>query len=71
MTDIFDQATEREEKDRDLALRIVRNAPQRDYEAEVCNGCQYATKSAYGKSCDAWRECLEDLQKRERSCRVS
>jgi hypothetical protein len=71
VTDIFDQATEREEKDRALALQLARNAPQRDYAAEVCNGCQYATKASWGKTCDGWKDCLQDLQRRERTCRAS
>ena len=69
MTDIFDQATEREEMERERALQAARNAPQRDYEAELCIGCQYATKTSYGRSCDGWPDCLKDLQRRERTCR--
>ena len=65
MTDIFDQATEREELERERAVQAARNAPQRDYEAELCNGCQYATKTSWGKRCDGWRDCLQDQQRRE------
>lgn len=68
MTDIYDQATAREEQEREFALQAVRNAPQRDYEAEVCLGCQYATKTAYGRACEVWKDCLQDLQRRERAC---
>ncbi len=69
MTDLFDQATFAEERDRELAIRAARNAPQRDIEAEVCNGCSYASKTAWGRSCDGWRECLEDQARRDR-CRA-
>ena len=65
MTDVFDQATFVEERERELSIRAARNAPQRDFEAEVCNGCDFVTKACYGKSCDVFRECLADLQKRE------
>jgi len=64
--DYSDKATQHEEMMREIALKQCLNRPQRDYEAEVCHGCQFVTKSAYGRSCDGWRECLEDLQKRER-----
>ena len=45
--------------------RYADTAP-RDYEGELCNGCDYATRTNYGKDCEAWTECLADLQKRER-----
>ena len=67
--DQFDRATEIEEKDRERAIRVARAAPARDYENEVCVGCSYATDSNFGKRCDAWAECLQDLQKRERAGR--
>lgn len=67
--DQFDRATEIEERDRERAIRIARATPARDYENEVCVGCSYATDSNFGKGCDAWVECLEDLQKRERAGR--
>ena len=69
MTDIFDRATEREEQDRELALRAVLSAPRRDIEAEVCDGCNYATKASWGKTCDSYRECLQDVERRERQCK--
>ena len=34
-----------------------------DIEAELCNGCEYATKASWGKTCEAWRECLQDYDK--------
>jgi len=64
--DDIDRAQHQEEMAREICLRAARNAASRDYEAEVCNGCQFANQTNYGKSCEAWRECLEDLQKRER-----
>ena len=67
--DDIERAQEREQRDRAICLHIARNAPQRDFEAEVCPGCQYATKTNYGRSCEAWRECLQDLQKRGRAAR--
>ena len=67
--DISDKATQQEEMMREIALRDARNKPARDMEAEVCNGCGYATRASWGKTCDGYRECLEDLQKRERQCK--
>ena len=69
MTDIYDLATEAEEKDRARALAIalrVAEAP-RDYEASIFPGCNYMTKTNYGKGCDGWADCLADMQKRERA----
>jgi len=65
--DDIERAQEREQQDRAICLHNARSATQRDFEAEVCPGCQYATKTNYGRACEGWRECLEDLQKRERS----
>ena len=69
--DIYDQATEREEKERELSLAAARSRAekQRDYEAEICTGCSYATRTNFGKNCEAWSECLIDLQRRERAAR--
>lgn len=64
--DDIDRAQHQEEMARTIALQAVSNRPQRDYEAELCNGCDYATKTSWGKRCDAWAECLSDLQRRER-----
>ncbi len=51
--DDIERAQEREQRDRAICLHIARNAPQRDFEADVCPGCQYATKTNYGRSCEA------------------
>ncbi len=67
--DQFDRATELEELDRARALRLALSVPARDYAAEICPGCSYATRTNYGKACEAWAECLQDLQKRERAGR--
>ena len=53
------RAQEREQKDRAIA-----GGPTRDLQAEICNGCDYATKSNWGHACESWRECLTDLQRR-------
>lgn len=67
--DDSDRATHQEELMRDISIRIASAAAPRDYPAEICPGCQFASKSNYGKTCEAWSECLEDLQKRERAGR--
>lgn len=67
--DFSDQATVREEQDRAIGLQLVRGAPVRDYPAEVCIACDFATKSNFGKSCEDWANCLQDLQRRERAGR--
>ena len=38
----------------------------RDIEAETCNGCAYSTKAAWGHTCDSWRDCRDDIEKREK-----
>lgn len=35
-----------------------------DTESAICTGCSYATKAAWGKTCDGWRECLQDYDRR-------
>ena len=67
MADDCDIASEREQKDRTLAIAIARQMPYRDYPKEVCTGCDYATKSNHGQSCESWADCLKDLQRRERN----
>lgn len=67
--DMFDQATAIEERQRDAAIAIVRSRPARDFESEICTGCSYATKTNWGKRCEAYVECLHDLQRREKAAR--
>lgn len=35
-----------------------------DIEAETCNGCSYATKASWGRKCDSWKECRDDLDRK-------
>ena len=65
--DDIERGQEREQQDRALCLEIARNKPQRDYAGEICTECDYATRSNFGRSCESWRECLQDQQKRERA----
>lgn len=67
--DDIERGQEREQKDRSIALAIAMNQPKRDYAAEICTGCDYATASNRGQTCEDWRECLQDLQKRDRAGR--
>lgn len=67
--DDIERGQEREQLDRALCLAHARNQPQRDYAGEICTACSYATRTNFGQSCEAWRECLQDLQKRERAGR--
>lgn len=64
--DDIDRAQHQEEMARDRAIAAALNRPSRDFEDEICPGCQFANKSNYGKSCEAWADCLQDLTKRER-----
>lgn len=64
--DEIDLAQRHEEMYRSIALRAVASQPARDLPGEICTGCSYATKSNFGKQCEAWVECLQDLQRRER-----
>lgn len=67
--DDIERGQEREQKDRAIALQIAINHPVRDLQAEICTGCDYATQTNRGTTCEAWRECLQDLQKRDRAGR--
>lgn len=67
--DDIERGQEREQSDRAICLAIARNQPVRDYAGELCTGCDYATKSNFGRNCEAWAECLIDLQRRERAGR--
>lgn len=71
--DDIDRAQQREQMDRDLAIRAASRAAlanqSRDYAGEICTSCNYATISNFGKTCDAWADCLQDLNKRERAAR--
>lgn len=65
--DDIDRAQYQEEMARAIALRIAtQQRPARDMEAEICNGCDYATKTSRGKRCDAWADCLQDADRREK-----
>lgn len=65
--DDIERGQEREQKDRAIALQIAINHPVRDLQAEICTGCSYASKSNWGNTCEAWRECLADLQRRDKT----
>lgn len=65
MATIDDQASEHEERHRAAALKAALSRVTPDYERIICTGCQYA-KDAKGKECSAWRECLEDYERRTR-----
>lgn len=64
--DDIDRAQAQEQLARDAAIANARAIKTRNIEADICTGCNYATKASWGKTCDSWRECLIDLQKRER-----
>lgn len=72
MSDDVDVANER--RDAELANRIAEHMYQlghavsayADIEAETCNGCAYATKAAWGRTCDGWRDCRDDIDRKQR-----
>ena len=65
--DIFDQATEREEKDRALAMKIAsQSAPALPY-CGCCYNCGATTPPSV-RFCD--KDCCDDYQKRERAKRM-
>jgi hypothetical protein len=64
MTDIYDQATEREEKERELAIAAARrSAPVLPF-IGVCHNCQAPTAPSV-RFCDS--DCLADYEKRKRA----
>lgn len=50
----------------EFMYRLNQMGNERDIEAETCNGCSYATKAAWGRKCDSWRDCRDDIEKREK-----
>lgn len=66
--DIFDQATEREEKDRELAIKLATaSRPVLPY-IGVCHNCEAPTAPSV-RFCD--KLCLEDYERRERAKRFA
>ena len=66
--DIYDQATEREEKERELSIAAARrSAPVLPYTG-VCYNCEAPTAPSV-RFCDSL--CLEDFEKRERAKRFA
>ena len=64
MTDIYDQATAREEKERELCIAAARrSAPVLPY-IGVCHNCEALTAPAV-RFCD--KLCLEDYERRKRA----
>lgn len=68
MSDIADDA--QHQVDMFLTASLLKHQqrvkPVGDIEAETCTGCEYATKSNYGRRCESWKECRDDLDRREK-----
>ena len=66
--DIYDQATEREERDREIAIKLAATLrPSLPY-LGVCHNCGAPTAPSI-RFCDA--DCLQDYEKRERAKRMA
>ena len=65
MADIFDQATAREEQDRELALQNLRYSAKPLPHGE-CNNCE---ASCVGAFCDS--DCRADYETRERMSKIN
>jgi hypothetical protein len=67
MTDIYDQATEREERDREMAIAAAkRSAPALPYVGR-CHNCDASLPESM-RFCDA--DCCRDFEKRQRLSRL-
>lgn len=69
MTDVIDQGNDEAAQFLESSLSAQRQRQITNpahSEASICQGCKYVTKSSYGKSCEAWAECLEDVAKTTR-----
>lgn len=64
MTDIFDQATEREDQFRELAITAARSHVEEHPEID-CISCGGTPDT--GKSCRHWASCLEDWDLRDKA----
>ncbi len=65
MTDIYDQATAREEQEREIALQQLRYSAK-PLPQGTCNNCE---ASCVGAFCDA--DCREDYESRERMNKIN
>ena len=65
MTDIYDQATAREEQDRELALQNLRYSAK-PLPHGVCNNCEASCAGAF---CD--QDCREDWEARQRMDKIN
>lgn len=65
MTDIYDQATAREEQDRELALQNLRYSAK-PLPHGTCNNCE---SSCVGAFCD--QDCREDWETRQRMDKIN
>ena len=65
MTDIYDQATAREELERELALQQMRYSAK-PLPHGVCNNCE---ASCVGAFCDS--DCRSDFEVRERMAKIN
>ena len=62
--DIYDQATEREERDREIAIKLATaSAPALPY-LGVCHNCSAPTAPSI-RFCDS--DCMADYEKRKRA----
>lgn len=62
--DIYDQATEREEKERELAIAAARRSVPVLAYTGVCHNCEAPTAPSV-RFCD--KLCLEDYERRKRA----
>lgn len=72
MPDDFDYSQERqlelmENRIREHQYQLGHAVNAYDVEAELCSGCNYATKASWGKTCDGWAECLQDSERHRKS----
>jgi hypothetical protein len=66
--DIYDQATEREERDREIAIKLATaSTPALPY-LGVCHNCSSPTAPSI-RFCDS--DCMADYEKRERMKRMA
>lgn len=62
MSDIFDQATDREMLEREISLRAVRSVRFFDSAPLVCSGCDAFPQQ---RECGDFKDCLVDFERRE------
>lgn len=68
-SDPIDAACAREQEwlSDQIANHALKQRFSGDIEGQVCRGCDFVTKSNYGRACEAWQDCHSDVISKARA----